>query len=169
MEIGGVFFSLHLKTVYFYFMKKVLTFCTMTVAILVSGQETTFDDLKLILAREATVDKEEENVVHYSVDQLPVYLIVDEDANRMRLMSPVVETKDLSEEDLNKLMESNFDRALDAKYAISEGILWSVYAHPLRELYKDQIIDAFNQVRNLVYNYGTSYASTTMLFGGEGG
>lgn len=134
-----------------------------------SAQETTFDDLKLILAKEATIVKEAENMVQYNVGQLQLILIVDEGANRMRLMAPVVEESKLKEEDLQKLMESNFDRALDAKYAISNGILWSVFAHPLRELYKDQVIDAFNQVRNLVYNYGTSYSSTTVVFGGDGG
>ena len=66
-------------------------------------------------------------------------------------------------------MEANFDRALDAKYAIANGVLWSVFAHPLKELTKEQTIDAFNQVRNLVYNYGSSYTSTDILFGGGGG
>ncbi len=133
-----------------------------------SAQDTTFDDLKLILAKEATIVKEADNMIQYSVGELQLFLIVDEEANRMRIMAPVVEEDKLSEEDLKTLMESNFDRALDAKYAISNGILWSVYAHPLKELYKDQMVDAFNQVRNLVYNFGTSYSSTTVIFGGGG-
>ncbi len=132
------------------------------------AQNTSFEDLKLILAKEATIIEENENVIQYKVDELSLYLIVDEDANRMRMMAPIVEESKLTEEDLKILLASNFDRALDAKYATSNGILWSVYAHPLKELYKDQIIDAFNQVRNLVYNYGTSYTSTTMVFGGDG-
>ena len=131
------------------------------------AQETSFDDLKLILAKEATIVNEEGSMVEYQIDQLPMFLIVDETANRMRLMSPIVEEKDLKEEDLKLLMEVNFDRALDAKYAVANGVLWSVYAHPLKELYKDQVIDAFNQVRNLVYNYGSSYSSTVFVFGGD--
>ncbi len=150
-------------------MKNILCLLTIFFALHSLGQETTFDDLKLILAREATIVKEEGNMVQYSVDQLPIYLIVDPAANRMRLMAPIIEEKDLNEQDLKALIKANFDRALDAKYAVSDGVLWSVYAHPLRELYKDQLIDAFNQVRNLVYNYGTTYASTTMLFGGDNG
>lgn len=133
------------------------------------AQETTFEDLKLILAKEATIVKESDNMIQYSVGKIQLFLIVDEGANRMRLMSPVAEEQKLTDEELKTLLESNFDRALDAKYALSNGLLWSVYAHPLRELYKDQLIDAFNQVRNLVYNYGTSYSSTTMVFGGDGG
>lgn len=108
-------------------------------------------------------------MVHYKVGELAIYLIADEDANRMRLMSPIIEDSKLEESDLKLLMEANFDRALDAKYAISDGVLWSVYAHPLKELYKDQVIDALTQVRSLVYNYGTTYSSTTMVFGGDDG
>ena len=150
-------------------MKQYLSLLMLCLALSSIGQETTFDDLKLILAQEATIEKEEASMVQYSVDQLPIYLIVDEQANRMRLMAPVVEEKELAEQDLKILMEANFDRALDAKYAVSNGVLWSVYAHPLKELYKEQVIDAFNQVRNLVYNYGTSYTSTIMVFGSDGG
>ena len=142
--------------------------CSLILSTSILAQDTTFDDLKLIMAREATIIKEEGNMIHYKVDELQLFLIVDENANRMRLMSPVVEESKLTDDDLKLLMESNFDRALDAKYAISNGILWSVFAHPLKELYKDQMVDAFNQVRNLVYTYGTTYTSTTMVFGGDG-
>ena len=130
------------------------------------AQATTFDDLKLIIAKEAIIVEEQESMVHYTIGELAIFLIVDEDANRMRLVSPVIEESKVEEAELKTLMEANFDRALDAKYAISNGVLWSVYAHPLRELYKDQLIDALNQVRALVYNYGTTYSSTTMVFGG---
>ena len=132
------------------------------------AQSTSFEDLKLILAKEAIIVEENENAIQYKVGELLLYLIVDESANRMRLMSPIIEEEKLSNEDLKILLSSNFDRALDAKYAISNGVLWSVYAHPLKELYKEQVIDSFNQVRNLVYNYGTSYSSTTVVFGGDG-
>ena len=150
-------------------MKNYLSLLTLLFVFNAFAQETTFDDLKLILAREATIEKEEGNMVQYSIDQLPIYLIVDENANRMRITAPIVAEKELKQRELKTLMEANFDRALDAKYALTNGVLWSVYAHPLKELYKDQVIDALNQVRNLVYNYGTSYASTIMLFGGEEG
>ena len=78
----------------------------------------------------------------------------------------VIEESKLKEEDLKTMMEANFDRALDAKYALSNGVLWSVYAHPLKELQKEQLIDAIYQVKNLVNNYGTSYTSTDFIFGG---
>lgn len=129
------------------------------------AQETTLSDIKLALAQKATIIEEAESVTEYQLGSIMIYLIVDVDANRMRLMSPVVEEQDLNSEDLKKLMSANFDRALDAKYALSDGVLWSVFAHPLQELYKEQAVDALYQVRNLVSNYGSTYTSTNMVYG----
>ena len=96
---------------------------------------------------------------------LPLIVIVDVKANRMRIISPIVEDKKLTSADLVKLMEANFSRALDAKYSIYNKILWSSYAHPLGELTEAQFRDALNQVYNLVKNYGTTYTSTGVVFG----
>ena len=126
-----------------------------------------FKKLKLVLAKEAVIVQESGNAVEYELNGLKIYLITDEEANRMRLMAGIVETEKLSKEDLDILMEANYDRALDAKYAISDKILWSVYVHPLRELHEKQVVDALYQVFALVKNYGTSYASTDMIFGGN--
>ena len=124
-----------------------------------------FKKLKLVLAKEAVIVQESGNAVEYELNGLKIYLITDENANRMRLMAGIVETGQLTKEDLDILMEANYDRALDAKYAISDNILWSVYVHPLHELREKQIVDALYQVFALVKNYGTTYASTDMIFG----
>lgn len=138
------------------------------VSISTQAQEMDFKNLKLTLAQRAQVIEEDNNVIQYELDGLRIYLITDENANRMRLMSPVQEESKLTSDDLTTLMKANYDRALDAKYAISNGILWSVYAHPLKELTKEQLIDALYQVKNLVNNYGTTYTSTDFVFGGDG-
>ncbi len=132
-----------------------------------NAQQMDLKQMKLVLAKEAVVVKESGNAVEYDFNDLTVYLIADPNANRMRLMAGVVETKDLTKEDLDILMEANFDRALDAKYAISDKVLWAVYAHPLKELQEKQVIDALYQVFSLVKNYGTTYTSTEMIFGGN--
>ncbi len=131
------------------------------------GQEMDLKALKLALAQRAVVVEENNNVVEYDLDGVHIYLITDESANRMRLMAGVIEQSKLKQQDLVKLMEANFDRALDAKYALSNGVLWSVFAHPLRELEKEQVVDALYQVKNLVNNYGSTYTSTDFVFGGN--
>ena len=138
-----------------------------TVTLSTHGQDMTLDKLKLILAKEATIKKDNENMVIYEFKGSEVYLIADENANRMRIMTAVIEEEKLNKEDFKILMEANFDRALDAKYALTDGILWAVFVHPLEELHAIQAVDAFHQVRSLVLNYGTTYSSTNMIFGGE--
>lgn len=63
-----------------------------------------------------------------------------------------------------KLMEANFHTALDVKYAISDDILWSVFIHPLKELNKDEVLSAINQVYEASVTYGTTYSSTGLTF-----
>ena len=146
-------------------MKKLLVLYLLLFPVLIKAQDMDYKKLKLVLAKEAVIVQESGNAVEYELNGLKIYLITDENANRMRLMAGIVETAKLSKEDLDILMEANYDRALDAKYAISDNILWSVYAHPLRELHEKQVVDAMYQVFALVKNYGTTYASTDMIFG----
>lgn len=131
-----------------------------------SAQDMDFKSIKMTIAQRATVKEEKDNVIEYDFDGVRIYLVADVNANRMRMMSGIVEESKLEKADLLILMKSNFDKALDAKYALSNGVLWSVYAHPLKELKKDQLVDALYQVRNLVTNYGTSYQSTDLVYGG---
>ena len=148
-------------------MKKLLPLCFLFISMMSMAQDMDFKKLKLILAKEAVIVQEVGNAVEYELNDLKIYLITDENANRMRLMAGVIESVKLSKEDLDILMEANYDRALDAKYAISDNILWAVYVHPLRELNDKQVIDALYQVFALVKNFGTTYASTDMIFGDE--
>ena len=90
--------------------------------------------------------------------------VTDSDNNRMRIMSPIIEKDKLLFNDLSVLMEANFHTALDVKYAISNELLWSVFIHPLRELNKEQVIDAIKQVYSAAYTYGDSYSSTGLIF-----
>ena len=92
--------------------------------------------------------------------------ITDEHYNRMRVMTPVANEEALSDAVVRKILSANFDRALDAKYATSQDLLWAVFMHPLRELTERQVSDAFSQVQTLADNFGTSYSSSELYFGG---
>lgn len=95
-----------------------------------------------------------------------IFVVTDESHNRMRIMTPVTDDKGLDTEELHRLLSANFDRALDAKYAISNGTLWSVFTHPLAELTDEQFIGCVGQVVTLADNFGTSYSSSGLFFGG---
>ena len=93
--------------------------------------------------------------------------ITDENHNRMRIISPIIEEDRLSNEEKQKLLEANFHSALDARYAISDGYLWSAFIHPLRELTKDQVMDALSQVYTAALTFGTTYNSSGLTFPGN--
>jgi len=90
--------------------------------------------------------------------------VTDENHNRMRIISPIIEEFKLSNSDRQKLLEANFHTALDARYAIANDFLWAVFIHPLKELSKEQVMDAINQVYTAVQTYGTTYNSTNLSF-----
>ena len=102
----------------------------------------------------------------FTVKGLPMLCITDQSHNRMRIISPVREVKDVSEEQLKEAMAANFHSALDVKYAISNDILWVAFIHPLKELSKDQVISAISQVYNANLTFGTTYSSTDLVFPG---
>ncbi|MEO1054805.1 MAG: hypothetical protein AAFX87_29500 [Bacteroidota bacterium] len=147
-------------------MKKILTIGFVFLALQGMAQDMDLKKLKLALAKKAIIKEESGSMIQYELDEIQIYLITDENNNRMRLMAGVVEESKLSKDDLTTLMKANFDRALDAKYALANGVLWSVFAHPLKELEESQAVDALYQVKNLVINYGSSYTSTDFVFGG---
>jgi hypothetical protein len=95
-------------------------------------------------------------------------VLSDEAHDRMRVMSPVAEEAALSDRDRRAVLAANFDRALDARYAVSGGKLWAVYLHPLGSLTETQFLDALEQTHRLKANYGTTYASSELTFQGGG-
>lgn len=94
-----------------------------------------------------------------------LFVLTDETNNRMRIFSPFAVEEEVEEVAYREMLVANFHSALDAKYCLYEGFLVSVFTHPLRELTKDQFVDAMQQVVNLANNYGTSYSSTELIFG----
>ena len=82
-------------------------------------------------------------------------------------MAPIIGQGDLDAEDLEILLAANFGRALDAKYALNDGVLWSLYMHPLAELSEVQFADGVEQVATLADNFGGSFASSNLSFSGR--
>lgn len=96
----------------------------------------------------------------------PVTVITDEGADRMRIISPVARAEDLDPKLLFRILQANFDTALDARYAIARGVLWSLYLHPLAALSDKQFLAGVGQVVNLAGSFGTTYSSGGLTFGG---
>ena len=100
-----------------------------------------------------------------TIEDLPIVVITDTVQDRIRAMIPVRSASGIGAAELQRLMQANFDTTLDARYAVADGRLWSVFIHPLRALEKDQLISGIGQTVNLVVTYGSLYTSGVGQFG----
>lgn len=124
--------------------------------------------LESILKKEGEITKEsEEGYWQVIYNERPIIVITDITHNRMRIISPIIEQKDMTQAQYETILKAQFDRALDVKYALYDNILWSVFAHPLQELTEKQVKDALSQVFYAAKNFGGTYSSTDIIFGGE--
>ena len=131
------------------------------------SQDMTSEKLLDIIAMEADTVDIQGNTARFLYNQSMLICIHDESANRMRIISPIVEREKLGEEELLNALVANFHTALDVKYALSDEIVWSVYAHPLKELSEAQLVDAIQQVYAAALTFGGSYSSTNLTFPGN--
>lgn len=100
------------------------------------------------------------------ISDVTVLVVTDTNADRMRAMIPIGSAADLSPEDLQRVMQANFDSTLDARYAIANGMLWAAFIHPLSPLKKDQLISGLAQTVNIAKTYGTLYTGGAAEYGG---
>ena len=101
-----------------------------------------------------------------TIADVPLVVFMDPAANRMRAVVPIASAEGLQADDMRRVLQANFDTALDARYAIAQGRLWSTYIHPLAELQPRQLISGLAQTVILAQTYGTAYASGSVAFGG---
>ena len=101
-----------------------------------------------------------------TIEDVPVFVIMDPIADRMRAMVSIRSLEGLDGDDLYRVLQANFDTALDARYAVAQGRLWGVYIHPLSRLSRDQLISGLGQTVNLALTYGGLYTGGAMTFGG---
>ncbi len=96
--------------------------------------------------------------------EVPVFVFSDDDHDRLRLMAPIGIVEELDADLLHVLLQANYDRALDARYAMNGKELWSVVVHPLATLATDDLPNLFDQLVTLVKNTGSTFASTELVF-----
>lgn len=148
-------------------MKNLLILVLLLFSLSISAQDMTLKKMGKILKQETKITEGEKGI--WTVEYIGhlVMIVTDEKANRMRIFSPIVAREDINTAALDKMLEANFHSALDAKYSIWEGVVISVYTHPLKELSPEQFTDALKQVVRLSQTFGTTFSSTEFIFGGE--
>jgi hypothetical protein len=128
--------------------------------------QMTVAQLDLLLRRIDPKLTRQNNSWQLQLRNRPIIVVADPHADRMRMMSPVISADELSEDLLFRLLQANFDSALDARYAVANELLWSVFIHPLSPLNEQQLSSAMFQTFSTAATFGTVFSSGMFIFGG---
>ena len=131
-----------------------------------SDDAMTVDRIETIIERLDEDYERNGNSILFSFAERQILLVSDPAADRMRIMIPVNDAAALDPEELMRLMQANFDSALDARYAIANGTLWSTFLHRLSTLTEIDFLSGIGQTINTADSFGTSYSSGEFVFGG---
>ncbi|WP_296420375.1 hypothetical protein [Pseudooctadecabacter sp.] len=104
--------------------------------------------------------------IELTLEDIPVLIVMSPGADRMRAMVPIASVEDVSAEEMARMMQANFDTALDARYAVAQGRVWGVFIHPLAPLEREQFLSGLVQTVNLARTYGTLYSGGANVFNG---
>jgi len=102
----------------------------------------------------------------FHIQNKQIIVITDDKADRMRIMTPIIEAEKLDSAQLLRLMQANFDSALDARYSIAKNVLWGTFLHPFQSLGDREFLSGLGQVVNLANTYGSTYSSGAIIFRG---
>lgn len=106
------------------------------------------------------------NAAQFRVQDRQLILVGDENAGRMRIMTPVAQVDALDGAILHRLLQANFDAVLDSRYAIADDLVWSVFIHPLPPMDEAQFANAVGQVYIAAATFGSTYTSGALVYGG---
>ena len=118
------------------------------------------------IAGDARVDQ---NVIEFEYQGILIIAVSDPRHDRMRLIAPITTVDQLSAQRLAEMLVANFHTSLDGRYAISDGTVFAAFLHPLSSLDAELLASAIRQVAALQRNFGSTYSSDELIFGGGAG
>jgi len=101
-----------------------------------------------------------------TIDERTLLVVTDTASGRMRIITPIAEAEGLPDAALMRLLQANFDSALDARYAVAQGLVWGTFVHPLPTLEQRDFASGLLQVKSLADTFGTSFSSGLLNYGG---
>lgn len=147
-----------------------ILFLTITLALYslaACADPMTQDEMEKIISNHVDVVEQEKGHIIFNYKKIKMAILSNVQHDRMRIIAPITEYSKLTAEQKDTIMEANFHKALDARYASSNGILYSAYIHPMSTLSQSELEDALKQVATLATTFGTSYSSGSIVFGGN--
>ena len=122
------------------------------------------DKIKTILSDNKIEYEHKNNIISFEVQGFSMTIIYDVNADRMRIVCPIAMLKDITNDHIKLAMEANYHTALDARYAISNDIVWSVFIHPLSDLSEKLFQSALEQTLFAAATFGKEYSSGALSF-----
>lgn len=95
---------------------------------------------------EATVKHETQDTWQVDLEQMHLLVVLSEDGSWLRMLLPIASAAE-AQSLLSQLLVDNFDVTQQARYALSQGVLWGVFHHRLASLTAEDFIGA---IANLV-------------------
>lgn len=124
--------------------------------------------LESVLEEEGTNVRSQGNQWQLDLENQSLLVLVNEERDRMRIFTPIIPATQLTPDQVGNTLVANFHTTLDARYAVTDGTLVSVFVHPLSSLQEKDLRSALHQVASLANNFGTTYSSEEIIFGPNG-
>ena len=106
------------------------------------------------------------NSWQFTLQERTMLVVTDTTAGRMRIITPIALVEDLPEDAMERLMQANFDTALDARYAVAQGLVWGAFIHPLDSLTTRDFAAGILQTHAIGETFGTTFSSGVISYGG---
>lgn len=106
------------------------------------------------------------NSWQFTLKERVMLVVTDTTAGRMRIITPIAMVEDLPEDAMQRLMQANFDTALDARYAVAQGLVWGAFIHPLDTLTTRDFAAGVLQTLSIGETFGTTFSSGAISYGG---
>ena len=120
---------------------------------------------EVIMALDADAERTGNNW-QFTLEERIMLAVTDTSAGRMRVITPIAPVDALPEDALMRLMQANFDTALDARYAVGQGLVWGAFIHPLDSLTTRDFASGVLQTHTLAETFGTTFSSGALNYGG---
>jgi hypothetical protein len=106
------------------------------------------------------------NSWQFTLQERAMLVVTDTSAARMRIITPIALIEDLPEGAMQRLMQANFDTALDARYAVAQNLVWGAFIHPLDTLTQRDFAAGILQAHAVGETFGTTFSSGAISYGG---
>lgn len=124
------------------------------------------DSFAQLIQKFDTKAKVGKNNVQFKVKDRDLFFVYDNKMDRMRIISPIAQAGLANEDILTRMLQANYDAVLDARYALGNNVIWSVFIHPLGSLTQEDFLSGVAQVVTAAETFGASYTSGAVVFGG---